>query len=201
MSFDLDGTLYDAGRQQLKLWPWLLRHPRLLSAWPGVFAGLRGRRHPDLWAEAGRRLAARVGGDAAAARAVIEAALIEGWPERFGPRTPYPGVPGLLAALDRAGVPRVVISDYPGRAKLEAMGLGGWAAVIDCSALGALKPLPDGLLAAAGLLGLPPEAVVHVGDRIDTDGGMAEAAGALALIRGRDYPDVAALERLLLGAP
>ena len=198
VTFDVDGTLYDARRQQLRLWRAFLRHPRVLGAWPEVFASLRGERHSDLWAEAGRRLAERVGGAPAAAEAAVRSALLERWPATFSPAILYPGVHEAIAAVDALGIPRAIVSDYPARAKLDAMGVGeGWAAVVDCAALGALKPLPDGLSVAAAAMGVSPSAIVHIGDRADTDGGMAEAAGALALIRGRDYRDEGALASAL----
>lgn len=40
-----------------------------------------------------------------------------------------------------------------------------------------LKPAPDGYLAAAGRLGVSPEACLVIGDRRDADGKAAEAAG------------------------
>jgi FMN phosphatase YigB (HAD superfamily) len=56
------------------------------------------------------------------------------------------------------------------------------------------------LEAAAVKLNLPTSAIVHVGDREDTDGGMAQAAGAVSLILGRDFTRFDQLHELLLGA-
>ena len=53
----------------------------------------------------------------------------------------------------------------------------GFSVVISCRTLGALKPLPDGLHAAASQLGVPVSELLHVGDRWDTDGRAAAAAG------------------------
>ena len=86
-------------------------------------------------------------------------------------------VADLLADVDRRGIPRVVVSDYPAMGKLDQMGLDGWVGIIDCRELGAFKPLPDGLWAAAALLGVRPGQILHVGNRWETDGGAAEAAG------------------------
>ena len=105
-----------------------------------------------------------------------------------------------MDALDRAGVPRVVVSDHPAERKLQGLGLGGWAAVVDAEAVGAFKPLPDALEAAAVRLNLPASAIVHIGDREDTDSGMAQAAGAPSLILGRDFTRFEELQGLLLGA-
>ena len=54
-------------------------------------------------------------------------------------------------------------------------------------------------LVAAQAMGVAPEGILHLGDRPDTDGRMATAAGARAWIRGRDYADEGALMRRLRG--
>ena len=200
ITFDVDGTLYDARGLRRHLVGHWLRHPRILSAWPAAYESLRGARVGDARRAACERVAARVGGDPEAVRAVVARALDVALPSSMRPETAFPGVAAVLARLDALGVPRAAVSDYPARAKLEAMGLAeGWVAVIDCGALGALKPLPDGLLAAAAAMGVAPAEVLHLGDRPDTDGEMAAAAGARAWIRGRDYIDEAALGRRLFG--
>ena len=99
------------------------------------------------------------------------------WPGLFRGSVVPMAVAGLLRACDEAGLPRAIVSDYPALDKLAAMGLGGWSAVVDCRALGALKPHPDGILAAAAQLGVRASELLHVGDRWDTDGGAAAAAG------------------------
>ena len=71
----------------------------------------------------------------------------------------------------------MVVSDYPARIKLRAMGLS-FDLVVDCRALGALKPLPDGLHVAAALTGASPSQTLFIGDRWDTDGEAAAAFGA-----------------------
>lgn len=128
---------------------------------------------------------------------------------------------GLRAFLDRAvaaGVRLAIISDYPSRAKLEVLGLHKipWAAVVDASALGALKPLAAPFEAALAALGVPPERVLHVGDRFDCDVLGAHTAGMPAALRfeGRRAPSLPwqpaagtfrdfaeLLERLQLDAP
>jgi len=69
----------------------------------------------------------------------------------------------------------------------------GWTTIVDCSALGALKPLPDGLKAASNAMSIPPEKLVHIGDRQDTDGLMAGALGAGFLLRGQSWNSIAEL--------
>jgi len=188
VTFDLDGTLYDLRPQRLRALPRLLRHPRVIQAWRRHMEGMRGERHTDLAAEVERRIAEDLNLPVERVRQALERTIHSAWPQSFHPGTPFPGVREVLDALDEQGLPRAIVSDHPGQAKLEAMNLAaGWCAVVDCSSLGALKPLPDGLNVAAEALGVPPADIVHVGDRDDCDGGMARAAGAQLLLRGVDW--------------
>lgn len=200
ISFDLDGTLYDVRRAMLGLaWP-LLRHPRVLGAYREVVAELRGERHPALRAELCRRIGDRVGQSGDRVNQVLNRTVYGAWAAGLNPRLAYADMGPVLAELDRRGVPRAVLSDHPAERKLTALGLdAGWAAVVDCEAVGAFKPLPDALYALAERLGVRPQEILHIGDREDTDGGMARAAGATVLVRGRDFPDGALLGRLLFG--
>lgn len=86
----------------------------------------------------------------------------------------------LTAFRDRGG--RVaVVSDYPARAKLQALDVGHLAEVVvacgEPGGPGRLKPWPDGFLAAADRLGVEPTSCLVVGDRADADGLAARRAG------------------------
>ncbi len=177
VSFDFDGTLAEVGRRKLAMWPAILRHPRIMGAYSPVISGLRGARHRDLIKEIARRVAAEVGGAPERVAEVLAAEIDGRWPALFADAQVAPPVAELLTAVDERALPRVVVSDYPALSKLEGMGLSGWTAVIDCRALGAFKPHPDGLLVAAATLGITAASLLHVGDRWDTDGGAASAAG------------------------
>ncbi|MCB9741255.1 MAG: HAD family hydrolase [Alphaproteobacteria bacterium] len=202
VSFDVDGTLYDFKRHRVHLLPSLLASPRLLLTYREVVAGLRGEVHEDLHAELCRRVGARVGLPEEIVNQRLNRSVYGAWPASFRPRTALRDLPLLLRILDDAQVPRLVISDHPAWAKLENMGLGeGWAAVIDSEAVGAFKPHPRPIERAAEALGLSPDQILHVGDREDTDGAMAEAVGATCLIRGRDWDSIDQLGRLLMGKP
>ena len=90
---------------------------------------------------------------------------------------------GLLRRIRRwreLGVPMAVYSDYPPQDKLRRLGLDFLLDTALCSQdaeARAFKPNPRGFLAAAQRLGLPPEELVYVGDRVDVDLRGAEAAG------------------------
>lgn len=177
LSFDLDGTLATVGWRRLGLWRGFLQAPRILGAYEPAVRALRGQRVLDWEERLIEEVSRRSGEPAPRVREVLGEQLGRVWPAQFaGARVPAP-VAALIRAADAAGLPRVVVSDHAALDKLGAMGLGGWTAVVDCSALGALKPLPDGLWAAASTLGVTPHQLLHVGDRWDTDGLAAAAAG------------------------
>ncbi|ARF57594.1 HAD family hydrolase [Streptomyces gilvosporeus] len=62
--------------------------------------------------------------------------------------------------------------------KLRALGIRGYFEAVLCSdELGHAKPEPEAFAAACDALGLPPEEVVYVGDRLDIDALGARDAG------------------------
>jgi FMN phosphatase YigB (HAD superfamily) len=96
----------------------------------------------------------------------------------------YPGLPPLFAGLRRSGKSIGVLSDYPARAKLEALGLAADHVVFAGDAgVGLLKPHPRGLQSLIAAAGVQPHQTLVIGDRADRDGLVARRAGARALIR------------------
>lgn len=74
-----------------------------------------------------------------------------------------------------------LVSDYPARSKLTALGAADLFDVIVASGehprLKRLKPCPDGYLLAAQKLGVTASECLVIGDRNDADGEAARAAG------------------------
>lgn len=74
-----------------------------------------------------------------------------------------------------------LVSDYPAREKLSALGAGDLFEVVvangEIAGPSRLKPDPDGYLRAARALAVPPEQCLVIGDRDDADGQAARAAG------------------------
>lgn len=90
----------------------------------------------------------------------------------------------LLGELERfrqGGGRLALVSDYPARRKLEALGCTDlFDAIVANGEEGGprwLKPHPDGMLRAAQLLGVSPGRCLVVGDRPDADGEAARRAG------------------------
>ncbi len=182
VSWDVDGTLYEMPRMRR-----CLRRLVLSRALRGPWAVAR-----DLRRLMGLRRAMEAvrasGGDLATLRAreprealaPLEETLYGEAIRRAGPR---PGVAEALAALRARGLRVVVLSDHPADFKLAALGFeGAFERVYVGEALGWLKPSPRPFAAVVEDLGLTPSALLHVGDRPDTDGRGAAAAGCRSVI-------------------
>ena len=109
-----------------------------------------------------------------AARA--EAELLPELLRRIGPRL---DALDLLRVLKARVATHVVVSDFEPGGKLEALGLAGeFASTHAGEALGFWKPSAELLRHAAWAHAVEPRAVLHIGDRDDTDGQAARSAGA-----------------------
>lgn len=202
---DVDGTLYrQAPVRRGMLWRLLRAHALR------PLAGLRTMRALQAYRVAQEELRALAGaggapsGDGmaaeqlrrAAARAGVEprdlAPLVERWMER----APLDLVasaarPGLHAFLDAAagrGIRLGVLSDYPARPKLAALGVEPCFGSVLCAqdaAIGAFKPDPRGLRAVLAALDVPPERALFVGDRAEVDAAVAARAGVACVLVGR----------------
>ena len=86
---------------------------------------------------------------------------------------PYPEAPEFVERLLALGLPTAVLSNgttATQRGKLEALGIGArLGPLITAEDAGAPKPDHRMYAAACDALGLPPGAVLHVGDRYDLD--------------------------------
>ncbi len=203
--FDIDGTLYHAGRLRLLMAAWLAGHalvhaslavPRRLAAFRRMREALGEAtarawmqeppgRAPDFRALQYRLAAQRAGCSAAEMEALVEA-WMEQRPLRLLRACRRQGVAALFADLRRLGKRVAVLSDYPAQAKLQALGLEAdlvlWAGDAD---VGRLKPDPRGLQQLMARTGVPAHRTVMVGDRNERDGLAARLAGAHAVIIGR----------------
>jgi len=202
--FDVDGTLY----RQLPLRTAMACELALAHAW-SVCTGRSGAARPVLAfrstreslrevTDARETLAARQY-SAAAKRLGCEAAdvqqAVEEWmyqrPLKWLSRCQRPGLTGLLDFLSARGVRCGVFSDYPARAKVDAMGLGNRFDLVLSATdpeIGVFKPDPRGFVVAAERWGLAPEDVLYVGDRPDVDAAGASAAGMQCVVLANSSP-------------
>ena len=93
---------------------------------------------------------------------------------------PFEGVDAMLSALEAAGIPWGIVTNKATRFTtpiVAGLGLVQRAAVVVCGdTTPHSKPHPEPLWHAARAMGLPPEAVVYVGDDL-RDAQAAKAAG------------------------
>lgn len=178
--FDLDGTLYDKNGLAWRLALSQLRHGRLLML----------RRE-----QAVRR---ELMGVSFENETLFEKAFFTRFRQQdarewyFGEYLPdmvrilrehyrvAPWVKSTVTALRKDGYKVVVFSDYQFiREKLEAIGFDlSWADYLfEAPALGGLKPCKESFLQICHKLAVEPETCLMVGDREDTDGVGARAAG------------------------
>lgn len=197
VSFDLDGTLYSVRGLRRRVVGEAARQA-LGRGSAAPFSDLRTLRRAYRRAEAARRRGGRLDDGWAAskaARLAAEGRLLLPALRRIGPA---PGVLGLLEVLRRRAGRVVVVSDYEPEAKLEALELGGrFDRIYAAEEVGRLKPDPAVFRRALADLGIAAEALLHLGDRAETDGAAAAAAGCRALVRGRDFESLARLAAVL----
>lgn len=183
---DLDGTLYEARLVKLCMLAELS-----LGGWGAVRTLRRFRsEHERL-----RRVAEPLGDPyrlqlertaeaLGVAREEVEGHVREWMIERPGKWLRRFRRAALVAELEqfrKAGGRLALVSDYPARRKLAALGCAELFDVIVANGEEGgprwLKPDPDGFLSAAGRLGIAPERCLVLGDRADADGEAARRAG------------------------
>ena len=198
VSWDVDGTLYST-----RSLPWRL----LLAIATASFRdkSLGGARNLGQLRRHRRRVeVARTGGGCwspseadIAARLALEDRWLLPAIARIGVRA---GVADLLGFFRRHGLKQVVVSDFVADRKLANLGLAGqFDAVYAGERLGSIKPSPKLLQEVLRDLDIPPDRLLHIGDRPDTDGAAAKEAHCRVLLLGRDFGSFRQLFRTLAG--
>jgi putative hydrolase of the HAD superfamily len=205
VAFDLDGTLYANYKLNIRLVPFVFRHPALSVAFAGVRrtlhkkaeeghagedagvlpeSGLSAESFYDIQAAL---LAARLKIDPESSKEKSDRLIYRGWEEHFARITPFPHAAETLAALKASGFRLGLLSDFPPRRKLELLGLDGFFdAVFSTEELGVLKPNPAPFLKLASALDLSPQEILYVGNspRYDITGAKRAGMKAALLRRG-----------------
>jgi HAD superfamily hydrolase (TIGR01549 family) len=199
--FDVDGTLYAQTPLRLKMAAELavagMRAPRKIARDARILATFR-RMREELRQEgdaASRPLdvlqfarpAARLGIDAADIEQVVDEWIMQR-PLKHLRSARRPGLGRFLSLLADRGLRVGALSDYPVHTKLRALGVADYFSLGLCTAdrpINAFKPHPGGFRHACELWGVAPQEVLYVGDRPETDGAGAAAAGIRCVIVGR----------------
>lgn len=187
--FDLDGTLYDKKRLPFRLILSQLTHLGMLGAERKVRSGMKGLAlgsEADFYNEFYCRIAARCKHSAKEVREWYEnsymPAMARVLKRHYSIRDFWPEA---IRELRKKGIKTAVLSDYGSvPVKLAALGFDASLAdaVFSCPEFGALKPAPEPFLGVAAKLGVSPAECLAIGDRPDTDGLGARAAGMACLI-------------------
>jgi FMN phosphatase YigB (HAD superfamily) len=183
---DLDGTLYHARPVKLAMAAELA-----LGGWSALAVLRRFRQEherlrrelvdpvPSPYALQLDRTAEALGRPRAEVEQLIEKWMIER-PGKWLRRARRSGLLSEIADYRRGGGRTALVSDYPAKRKLAALGADTLFDVVvangEPGGPGRLKPWPDGLLQAAAELGVPAERCLVLGDRDDADGAAARAA-------------------------
>jgi putative hydrolase of the HAD superfamily len=196
VSWDVDGTLYSIRRAA---WQVARRAAKL------TFAGRRLypiRELAELGELLGRVERARAD---ATNRSGIDAGFdrrreLEGrwWAPAIETLGPRPGVKALLGHFQGRVRAQVVLTDYEADYKLQGLGLAEYfTAVYVGERMGSFKPSPAPYARILEDFGLAPECMLHIGDRVDTDGAGAAAAGCPSLVLRKDFRSFGELYTML----
>lgn len=200
VSWDLDGTLYDLDALRAAVRQRIVRSVRPRTWRQARAAGRALRQHRAHE----QRVRASGGAIDAAAEAFWSGADWRGFSEAYllpalQEQGPYEAAVRLLRRATEAGLTCVVVSDFAVEAKLAAIGLSdAFSMRFAGTTLGALKPHPTVFSQVLAKLDVASSAVLHVGDRADTDGAAAMGAGVrfCHVVRGDFAPVERALDRV-----
>jgi len=176
--FDLDGTLVDTVQTRIDAWTQALDQSGFTTTREQLapMIGLDGRR-------LAREVAALAGRPIDEARSEEIDKLSGEIYERINRPRPLPGVAGIVAAIEAAGIAwAIATSSRKDQVKtsVDALGLAHEPAIIDASHVMNAKPEPDLLLYAAKELTVEPGRCWYVGDST-WDMVSAVAAGMVAI--------------------
>ena len=195
ISWDVDGTLYSKRRVASRLWFAMLAaslRGRAREAWEVALELRRFDKQMELVRAGGGRIPRD---DARTNRRVeLERRWLAPAIAATGPR---PGVADTLRYFGKQLEFQVALSDFECGHKLASLGLAdAFSTTYAGERLGHLKPSPEPFRQVLQDFGLPPQCLLHIGDRPDTDRAGAHAAGCSALLLGRDFRSFTQLQSM-----
>ncbi len=194
VTFDVDGTLYDPAPVRWRYFLQNIGRGRALRVILRVREEMRQESFADgaaFFSAQNERIAQRleISIDEAAKR--VEEKMHSNMCSILKKTGPRPDAKDSLKRIHDAGYALVSLSDWRTPDKLDALGLADlpWSAHIAADEVGALKPQPHAFAQAAQRLGVTPAQCLHIGDRLDTDGAGAKAAGCRFVLLGNSHDD------------
>lgn len=120
------------------------------------------------------------------------------WAPAIRASRPRPGVGALLSHFQGRVRAQVILTDYEADYKLQGLGLAQYFdAVYVGERMGCFKPSPAPFARILEDFGLAPECLLHIGDRVDTDGAGAAATGCRSLVFRKDFRSFGELYTML----
>lgn len=197
VSWDVDGTLYSTRRLTARFWLAILSASlcgNANAAWRAAARMRRFRKRMEHVRANGGRL--ETDDVSIEERVALEQAWLSPEIAALGPR---PGVASALGSLGDRFDSQVALSDFEPTHKLASLGLlDRFDAIYSGERLGYLKPSPEPFRRILRDLGLQPESLLHIGNRPETDGAGAAAAGCSVLLLGQEFRSFAGLESMLM---
>ncbi|MGB0588206.1 MAG: HAD family hydrolase [Myxococcota bacterium] len=200
VSWDLDGTLYELKPMVNAFKGLILRDLFSLGAWGTIRALFRLWRRLTTMGKV-RKQGGVKGLPTPTADSSIKAQMVRWHSDAVAAVGAQPGVQELLKAIESSGRRQLVVTDYEAKEKLDSLALPvHFERVYEGEVLGAIKPSSVMFERILSEFDLEPRALLHIGDRDESDGVAARAAGCQVVILGKDFDDFNSLHRQLFAA-
>ncbi|MCA1753762.1 MAG: HAD family hydrolase [Spirochaeta sp.] len=183
VAFDIDGTLYPNSSMYRVSLPFVVRNLGLMRAFGRVRKRIRDMRPvEDFYRAQAELLGVEMGTNPDTAGQLLDERVYGQWERLLHRVELYPFVRECIESFRAAGLYIAVCSDFPVKTKLDVLGLSdiNWDLAFSTEEIGYLKPNPEPFAHIARELGIPPGAVVYVGNSYKYDIVGAKFAGMLA---------------------
>ena len=184
IAFDLDGTLYPNYRLNIRLFSFLLKEWRLLSAFGNVRKVIRKEQaegklaNGDFYDHQAEKLSQILPFETGVLKNKVDALIYRGWEPLFKKIRLFKNVKETLVSLKNSCFKMGLLSDFPPETKIKYLGIDDiWDTVLCSEICGAIKPHPLSFEKLSHAMSLPCEKILYVGNSRPYDVAGAAAAG------------------------
>ncbi|GAB6091332.1 HAD family hydrolase [Spirochaeta dissipatitropha] len=179
--FDVDGTLYPNSAMYRHSALYVIRNFFFFRNFSQIRKDIRKFSEIDDFYQLQADLLARRLGKTTEQTLSLINEKVRQWEDRLAGIRFVSGIENFLHRLDKEGIPRGLLSDFPVKRKLDIIGLGeGWSCSMSTEEIGYLKPDIRPFHAAADEIGIPADRILYVGNSYSYDVLGAKAAGMQA---------------------
>lgn len=169
IGFDIDGTLYPVHRAQRQSLFFFLRHNRIIMDFTRTRRRMRKEGRDDDKAEL-QIFAEELQRDIEDAKDIRDKIIYQGWEKCFRKVQPFKGVRNALLRLKESGLKLAALSDWPVGRKLEYFGLADlFDVILGFPETQRLKPRIEPFRLMSDQLGIAPNEILYIGDRLEYD--------------------------------